>query len=191
MMTYYLAVSGVESISRGWHAMARTASTKLYDSDYYTWALTQAHALRHGRFKDIDLPNLVDEVEDMARSESRELESRLEVLLAHLLKWTYQPAAQSKSWQLTIREQRLRVRKLLERSPGLKSKVSELFADAYEGARLQAAKETPLQVEDFPTVCSWTFEEATDDGFWPEIALRQRGGNHEKSPRQRRGRRRA
>ena len=171
--------------------MARTAAAKLYESDYYTWALTQAKALRHGRFKDLDLPNLVDEVEDMARNEARELESRLEVLLMHLLKWAYEPAAQSKSWQLTIKQQRLRVWKLLKRSPGLKSKVPELFVDAYEGARLQAAIETPLEEEDFPTVCPWTFEQATDDGFWPETALPEGDGNHQSSPRQRRGRRRA
>jgi hypothetical protein len=171
--------------------MARTSAVKLYESDYYTWALTQAKALRHGRFKDLDLPNLVDEVEDMARREARELESRLEVLLAHLLKWAYQPTVQSKSWRLTVKEQRLQVRRLLKESPGLKSKVPELFADAYEGARLQAAKETPLEEEDFPTACPWTLEQATDDGFWPEIALPEGRENHEGSPRQRRGRRRA
>ena len=49
--------------------MARTAAAKLYESDYYTWALTQAKALRRGCFKDLDLPNLVDEVEDMAKSQ--------------------------------------------------------------------------------------------------------------------------
>lgn len=171
--------------------MARTAAAKLYDSDYYTWALTQAQALRHGRFKDLDLTNLVDEVEDMGRNEARELESRLEVLLMHLLKWACQPGAQSKSWQLTIKQQRLRVRKLLKRSPGLKSTVPELFVDAYETGRLEAAKETSLEEENFPPICPWTFEQATDDGFWPESALAKGNGNHQSSPRQRRGRRRA
>jgi hypothetical protein len=168
--------------------MARTAAAKLYECDYYTWALKQAQALRHGRFKELDLPNLVDEVEDMARTEARELESRLQVLLAHLLKWSFQPVVQAKSWQLTIKEQRLQVRKLLKRSPGLKSKVPELFADAYEGARLQAAKETTLDEEDFPNACPWPWQQAIDDAFWPEIASPPGNGNHETLRRRRRGR---
>ena len=53
--------------------MSRTATAKLYDRDYYTWALKQAEALRHGCFSNLDLPHLIDEVEDMAKSQEREL----------------------------------------------------------------------------------------------------------------------
>ena len=169
--------------------MTKPAAATLYDSDYYTWALTQAQALRRGLFKDLDLPNLIEEVEDMARSEARELESRL-VVLPHLLKWVNQPDARSKSWRLTIEEQRLRVRKLLKRNPGLKPKTAEILLDAYESARLRAARETALEKEDFPSTCPWTFEQAVDDVFYPEApALSGNGGR--KALRQGHGRKRA
>lgn len=128
----------------------------MYQSDYYTWALTQA--LRRGLFEDLDIPNLAEEVEDIARSEARELESRLGVLLAQLLKWAYEPEGRSKSWRLTLREQRLHVGKLLKQNPGLKPEIAEILRDAYESARLQAAKETPLEEDDFPVEYPWTFE---------------------------------
>ncbi|MGO9058998.1 MAG: DUF29 domain-containing protein [Candidatus Binataceae bacterium] len=169
--------------------MSRLTAAKLYDRDYYTWALNQAEALRDGRFEDLDLPNLIDEVEDMARSEARQLESRMEVLLVHLLKWVHEPESRSKSWRLTVEEQRLRIGKLLKQNPGLKPKAAEIMRDAYETARLQAARETALQKTDFPSVCPWTFEQAIDDGFWPEVAG-EGNGKHAASPRQRRGRRR-
>ena len=103
--------------------MARTAAAKLYESDYYTWALTQAKALRRGCFKDLNLPNLVDEVEDMAKSQESELRSRLTVLLTHLLKWAYEPGVRSKSWRLTIKDQRLQLKELLGENPGMKPKA--------------------------------------------------------------------
>ena len=169
--------------------MTKPAAATLYESDYYTWALTQAQALRQGLFKDLDLPNLIEEVEDMARSEARELESRLKVLLAHLLKWAYQPQARSKSWRLTIKEQRLQVGKSLRENPGLRPRIPAISNDAYESARLQAAKETPLEEDDFPATCPWTYEQAIDDDFFPE-APPSGGNGGRKAPRQGHGRKR-
>ena len=57
----------------------------LYERDYYTWAVEQAHALKEHRTEALDWKNLAEEVEGLGRSERRELRSRLKVLLAHLL----------------------------------------------------------------------------------------------------------
>ena len=81
----------------------------LYQRDYYTWALEQARALRTRRGEALDWENLAEEVEGLALSEERELESRLEVLLVHLLNWCNETKKRSRSWQLTIREQPHRV----------------------------------------------------------------------------------
>lgn len=184
--SYYLVVPGVESISREHRTMATRAHANLYESDYHTWALTQAEALRTRCFTKLDLPNLVDEVEDMAKSQERELGSRFAVLLMHLLKWAYQPEARSKNWRLTIKEQRLRANELLTENPGMKAKAPQIFAKAYRAARLEAAKETPLEEEDFPEVNPWTVEQASDDSFWPENPAPQGNGDRQPSSRRRR-----
>ena len=62
----------------------------LYQTDYATWAQRHAELLRAGRYTELDLEHLLDELSDMSKSERRELESRLLILLAHLLKWEYQ-----------------------------------------------------------------------------------------------------
>ena len=48
-----------------------------YDKDFYSWTQEQAELLKHGRFSELDIDNLIEEVESMGRSEKRELESRL------------------------------------------------------------------------------------------------------------------
>ena len=63
----------------------------IYREDFHAWALQNAQLLREGRLAEIDIENIAEELEDMGGSKERELESRLGVLLAHLLKWVHQP----------------------------------------------------------------------------------------------------
>ncbi len=79
-----------------------------YDSDVAIWADEQASHIRARRFDLLDLEHLADEIQDVGKSERRELESRMAVLLAHWLKWKYQPDRRGSSWDRTIREQRKR-----------------------------------------------------------------------------------
>ena len=95
----------------------RPASRIRYEEDVYGWALEQASLIQAGRFSELDVANLVDEVSDVARREVHELENRLSVLLQHLLQWDYQRKRRSASWARTIREQRRQVSRLLQDSP--------------------------------------------------------------------------
>jgi Domain of unknown function DUF29 len=69
-----------------------------YEEDYLAWTEQQVALLRAGRADEVDLGNLIDELEDMGRAEWRDLENRLESLLAHMLKRDYQPEKRSRSW---------------------------------------------------------------------------------------------
>ena len=59
--------------------------TTRYDEDVLAWAREQAQLLRSGRYAELDIEHLAGEIEDVGKSEQRELESRMAVLLAHLL----------------------------------------------------------------------------------------------------------
>lgn len=150
-------------------------ATELYQKDYDAWAQTQIGLLKTGRFADLDIVHLVEELEDMGRSERNELESRLTVLLAHLLKWEFQYGRladrwqefKGDSWRATMIEQRDRIAKRLDKSPGLKSVLPDLIAEAYEDATWLAAKETGLPVEGFPGACPYAQEQILDDDFFP------------------------
>ncbi len=138
-----------------------------YDTDFYAWALAQAEGLRAGRLADIDIEHIAEELETLGRAEKRELESRLIVLLVHLLKWVHQSERRGRSWRLTIQEQRQRVQHVLRDNPSLKAVQDEVLVDAYGIAVLRAAKQTGKDTVDFPPVCPWTLDRVLDDGFWP------------------------
>src|ERR1700687_408636 len=93
--------------------------TSLYDEDFAAWTSETARQLRAGRFSEIDVEHVAEEIEDMGKSEKRELLSRLTALVVHLLKSKWQADKRTASWQSTIAMQRVEIRKLLGQSPSL------------------------------------------------------------------------
>jgi len=139
-----------------------------YDLDFYAWAREQAGLLRAGKFSQVDVENVAEELETMGRSDKREIDSRLEVLLTHLLKWQIQVNFRSPSWRGTILEPRRRIGKLLRESPSLRPVLDQLFPEAYEEARDKAANETGLPGATFPSICPFTPEQILAEDFLPD-----------------------
>ncbi|RFP52700.1 MAG: DUF29 domain-containing protein [Limnothrix sp. CACIAM 69d] len=129
-----------------------------YDSDYYGWVQQQAELLRSGRFDQLDLENLLEEVESLGRSEKRALVSQLERLYLHLLKWRFQPSKRSNSWVFSIRSARREIQRLLTENPSLKSWLPSAIAQAYLPAREQAFVETKLPLKTFPIEPPFSWE---------------------------------
>lgn len=140
----------------------------LYETDYLRWIEITVEKLRVRNYSNIDWENLIEEIEDMGRSERRSLESNLIVVLTRLLKWQYQPKFRSGSWKSSIVEHRRRIRKALKESPSLKPYLEEVFAECYSDAVEQASAETGLPVETFPQLCSYTSAEVLDSNFLPK-----------------------
>jgi hypothetical protein len=138
-----------------------------YETDFYAWTVEQARLLRGGELSAIDTANIAEEIESLGRSDRRELESRLTVLVMHLLKWSGQPELRSKSWSATIREQRRQIEKLLRESPSLRSFVADALSRAYADAREDAVEETGLGEGDFPTECPFALDEVLSRNFLP------------------------
>ncbi len=133
----------------------------LYDHDETAWLDAMA-ALAAGRHvAHMDFPHLSEYLTDMAKRDRREVFSRLVVLLAHLLKWEYQPENRGGSWRVTIREQRRELRALFA-SGALRNHAEAVFAEAYAEARGQAADETELDPATFPADNPWTLDAALD-----------------------------
>jgi hypothetical protein len=148
----------------------------LYQANYSAWAQHTAELLRTGRYTELDIEHLIAELTDMGNSERDELESRLVILLAHLLKWEYQYQTLSArwqefkgdSWRSTIIEQRERIQKRLKKSPGLKSQLATIIAEAYADAIQLASKETRFPVSIFPAHCPYQIEQLIDEDYYPD-----------------------
>jgi hypothetical protein len=143
------------------------ATATLYKTDFYAWALAQAVLLREEELAELDLPNLAEELEAIARRERRELTNRLKVLLLHLLKWQFQPDLRSRSWRNTINNQREEMAELLNDSPSLSAEIEAFIASAYPRARAWAQEETGLLSPVFPASCPYSPGEILDPSFFP------------------------
>lgn len=146
---------------------ASGATSTLYEKDFYAWTQEQAKLLQDGAWEHLDIVNLVEEIEFLGKQERQELRNRLGILLGHLLKWEFQPSKRSKSWFVTLREQRRRIRDLLKESPSLKPYLAEALQKAYEDGLDLAVRETPLRDRDLPTECPYTLEQVLDSAFFP------------------------
>jgi hypothetical protein len=140
----------------------------LYEIDYYAWTQRQVELIKKRRWEELDLDNLLEELEEMGKSSKSALESRLEILFMHLLKWQFQSENRSNSWKASILEQRQKLEKLLKENPSLKLKLADIVYDVYEDARISASKETNLPLNAFPEVMPFTYEQAMNPHFWPQ-----------------------
>ncbi len=148
--------------------LATRSRLTAYQDDYHAWLMGQIELLRSGALSRLDAGNLAEELKDLGNAQKREVESRLAVLLPHLLKWQHQPDQRSNSWRATIMEQRRRIAREIAASPSLARYPAEVLADEYEIARLRASGETGLAVEAFPEARPYAAAQALDDEFWPE-----------------------
>ncbi len=142
--------------------------TKLYGEDFVAWASDTARLLREGRFDQIDIESLAEEIQAMADRDRRELRSRLRVLSFHLLKWRWQPKRRSRSWKSTIQEQRAAIEDLVQSSPSLRGSLRESVLRTYPKAVVRASIETGLPAASFPRECPWAVAEILGPDFLPE-----------------------
>ncbi len=142
-------------------------ASSLYDTDWYLWSQTNAQLLREGRFTDLDTLHLIEEIEDMGRSQRQAIYSHLRNLLMHLLKWQYQTHLQSKSWYFSISNARIAIARLIKESPSLKQLPSKEMTDAYADAVKLASVETGLDETRFPPVCPYVLDNILKDGWLP------------------------
>ena len=165
-------------------------STKpaLYEQDFYAWTQEQAALLEARQFAALDIPNLVEEITSLGKSEQRELVHRLEPLLEHLVKLTiaaerlpHDLQRARRLWRITVKTQRVKVAQVLRDNPSLRPTVPQAVADAYAVARLEAAAALDLDEATIPETCPWTPDEVLKADFWPEEPRRDTAGrdNHD------------
>jgi hypothetical protein len=139
-----------------------------YRADFNLWIQQTAQLLREHRWYEIDVEHLIEEVEDLGRSERRGITSQLTRLLLHLLKWQYQPQRRSDSLLDSITDARTQIDLALKDSPSLKGYPIEQLEESYQRARRQAAKQTGMLISVFPEECTYSLELILDEDWLPE-----------------------
>ena len=144
-------------------------TTITYESDIIAWAQEQVRLLKAGQFDALDIEHIADEIEDVGKSEQRELESRMAVLLSQLLKWQYQPERRGSSWQRTIKEQRKAIARRIAKTPSLKADLqdAEWWESVWGDALIKAADETGIAFDLLPSTCPWSEKQVFSDDYYP------------------------
>ena len=143
-------------------------SADLHAIDYVQWIESTVAKLRRQDYAQVDWQNLIEEIEEMGRSERKSLKSNFIVIVLHLLKWQSQPQMRDGSWAGSIVEHRRRVRDAIADSPSLKPYLQESYQSWYGDAVRQAIAETQLDSETFLATCPYTLSEILDFDFLPK-----------------------
>lgn len=145
-----------------------------YEDDLYTWTEEQVALLRAGRFDEIDVENIAEEIRSLGQSEKSKLDGILRVLVMHMLKWDQQPEFRTPSWVYSIREQRRRYDDLIRDNPGLKSRRDAALRRIFPIARDWAAAETHFDVSEFPDACPYDWDDLIGRPFEVDDWARER-----------------
>jgi hypothetical protein len=142
--------------------------TTRYDTDVYQWAQEQAARLVARDADALDWDRLAEELTDVGASQYAAVSSAVYQILVHLLKWRYQPAQRSRSWQVSLVEHRARIPRRLRRMPSLARELPTMLAEEYPAACRKASVQTGLPLATFPAACPWTPAQVLEADFWPE-----------------------
>jgi len=97
-------------------------TTSLYKKDILLWVEDTVNKLKNHDFTNLDIDNLIEEVESLGISQTKELISGLMILLEHLLKRLYVDLPYDyNGWERTIRNQRSEIDLLISQVPSLRS----------------------------------------------------------------------
>lgn len=137
-------------------------------TDFNLWINQTTALLQKRRWQEIDVERLIEEIQDLGKSEQRAIASQLTRLLMHLLKWQYQPQRRSDSWLDSITDARTQIELAIADSPSLKSYPTAQCQESYRRARRQAAKQTGIQASAFPEECPYVLNLVLDEDWLPQ-----------------------
>jgi hypothetical protein len=139
-----------------------------YTEDFNRWLQQTAQCLRERRWQEVDVDQLIEEIEDLGKSERRSIASQLTRLLLHLLKWQYEPQRRSDSGLDSITDARTQIDLAVQDSPSLRNYPAEQLDQSYRQARQKASRQMALPLAVFPETCPYPVELILNEDWLPE-----------------------
>ncbi|RMH80926.1 MAG: DUF29 domain-containing protein [Acidobacteria bacterium] len=153
-------------------AISKEELKELYDKDFPLWAEINLELLKEKAYELVDWENLLEEIEDISRSDLKACIGYLAVILEHLYKWdnfrsltTGGEEKGGRSWIISVVNAKGELEILLEEYPSLRLKVPEEMQKAWKRARVKLRSwlvENGYSPKSFsiPEECPYTYEEA-------------------------------
>ncbi len=140
-----------------------TVTKTLYETDFVEWADHTAELLRQGKFGEVDLEHLVEEVEGLSGSDRSAVSSQLYRMLKHLVKQQIQPERRGKSWIASIEDAQFRAKYIVRQSPSLRrfaeGELEWIWQQAVRGALAETGLKMQKNTLGIPEKCPWSIEQ--------------------------------
>ena len=110
---------------------------QLHESDFNLWIEQTKEAIQNRDFENIDWDNLLDEIDDMGKSEKQALDSYMQRLIEHVLKLKYWHAERERcgnGWMREVTNFRNRIKRILKKNPSLNHYLKTEYPDIYQDA---------------------------------------------------------
>ena len=125
---------------------------QLYERDFNLWVEEVKRAIAKRDFEGMDWDNLLDEIDDMGKSEKRSLDSYMQRLIEHILKLKYWEAERERcerGWKQEVTNFRNRIARILKKNPSLKNYLEEEYKDIYHDATAVMEFDFDIPKDDF------------------------------------------
>ncbi|MEM8830996.1 MAG: DUF29 domain-containing protein [Cyanobacteria bacterium P01_G01_bin.19] len=110
---------------------------QLHERDFNLWVEGIKEAIQNRDFENMDWDNLLDEIDDMGKSEKRSLDSYMQRLIEHILKlkyWDVERERCAKGWMQEVTNFRNRIKRILKKNPSLRNYLKAEYIDIYQDA---------------------------------------------------------
>lgn len=138
--------------------MSTTAKT-LYDADFVEWTARTAELVRSGRFDEVDLEHVAEEIEDLGKRDRAGVASLLFRLVLHQVKRKIQPERDGERWRRSIVTSQPAILQKVQDSPSLRRFLEEELQNIYRRAVRGAMFETGVKQADLPELCPFTLDQ--------------------------------
>ncbi len=152
---------------------------ELYHKDFPLWAEINYELLKEKLYDLVDWENLLEEIEDMARSDLKTCISQLARILEHLYKWdNFRNLAggetAGRGWIKSVNNARREILTMFDVYPSLRNKLPNEVSTAWKFAKRKLEnwlEDNDYNPEDFyiPEECPYTYEEAMTRDLRKEI----------------------
>ncbi len=152
-------------------------NAELHEKDFYSWAMRSAELVRQGLFDEVDRESLAEELEDMGKSERRELIGLLGQFFTHAIKHQYlldRSPGDERKWRVDAQVFWRDAMSVLGDNPGLKGTMDRIIEEAWDKAKGEVFRsfeefdvESDLAAAGIPEKCPLPHEAILSGDFLP------------------------
>jgi hypothetical protein len=135
---------------------------ELYEIDDSLWLEKTILILKERRLEDLDIKNLIEELESLARNDKARVKSLLEQVIRHLLLlqyWQEEREYNAHHWRAEIKSFRIQLEDRL--TTNLRNYLQDNFQKIYQDALEYVQEKTGFKVN-FPRESPYTLEQLLD-----------------------------